>query len=117
MQHDISEDEEEDDGPVFFALSFELSPEDMREGGGGALLHLARAAEALSPEEEASGGERQAKLWLSPPGSLRALHFDVSRNFNLQLAGTTRFRLFPPSANMKLHPFPWLHPLSREVYF
>jgi hypothetical protein len=46
---------------------------------------------------------RNARLWLSPPGTSVPLHRDVAQNIFLQLVGRKRFLLYAPAAA------PWLY--------
>ena len=43
------------------------------------------------------------------------MHFDQVDNLYLQLAGTKRFRIFPPGQTGALYPYPWHHPLDRSA--
>jgi Cupin-like domain len=46
---------------------------------------------------------RNARLWLSAPGTSVPLHRDVAQNIFIQLVGRKRFLLYPPAAA------PWLY--------
>jgi len=46
---------------------------------------------------------RNARLWISSPGTVVPLHRDVAQNIFIQLAGRKRFLLYPPAAS------PWLY--------
>lgn len=51
-------------------------------------------------------------LWVGGNGVSTAAHYDMSHNFFIQLVGTKRFLLAPPSAHSELNLYPWLHPLG-----
>ena len=51
-------------------------------------------------------------VWLGGQGVVTETHYDMSHNFYLQLDGTKRFELSPPSAYRQLRLHPWIHPLG-----
>lgn len=44
------------------------------------------------------------KLWVSAPGTVSTLHFDVQRNVHSVVSGAKRFLLYPPRASLRLYP-------------
>ncbi len=49
-------------------------------------------------------------LWLGRRGASAPCHYDGYHNAYVQLYGTKRLTLLPPTASGLLHPFPYLHP-------
>jgi hypothetical protein len=54
------------------------------------------------------------RLWLSSPGAVTTMHYDVERNFFLQLRGFKTFVLASPDAYLFLKPHSFLHPHWRQ---
>ncbi|KAL7524140.1 LOW QUALITY PROTEIN: hypothetical protein ACHAXR_005284 [Thalassiosira sp. AJA248-18] len=58
---------------------------------------------------------RGPSLWMGTSGSGTQCHYDVANNIIVQLYGTKRIRIFPPSVGVyNLHVFPDAHPRARK---
>lgn len=57
---------------------------------------------------------RGPSLWMGNSGSATQAHYDVADNIIVQLFGTKRLRLFPPSCFTSLYVFPDAHPRARK---
>jgi len=68
----------------------------------------ALARDAPIPSFCQGGLELRRNLWASAKGMVTQLHFDLPDNLIVQIRGTKRFTLFPPSQRPFLKPFPWL---------
>lgn len=55
-----------------------------------------------------------AQLWFAAPGVTATPHYDVTHNCFVQLHGTKRFRLAPPTAARSMYLFPAAHPNARQ---
>jgi len=53
-------------------------------------------------------------LWIGSKGITTQLHYDVSHNAFVQLVGSKRFYIMPPSDIPAVYMFPMLHPRSRD---
>jgi hypothetical protein len=51
---------------------------------------------------------QQANLWVGRAGLVTSLHYDAAYNFFVQIRGSKRFRLIPPST--PLFEYPCVHP-------
>jgi hypothetical protein len=71
----------------------------------------------ISPLDELclSPGEQNIFVWIGQPSVTTHLHMDTYENFFVQVHGTKKFLLFPPSEHMNLYPFPFLHPSHAQV--
>ena len=49
-------------------------------------------------------------LWIGQNSTQTPCHYDGYYNLFVQIAGTKRFKLWPPTAWRSLRPFPYLHP-------
>jgi len=54
-------------------------------------------------------------IWLTEAGGVTPCHYDMYRNFYVQLRGRKHFLLLPPSAHAGLYPYPALHPAHRSA--
>ena len=54
-------------------------------------------------------------MWIASAGTTTAAHYDSYHNFFVQLRGTKRFFLMPPSAAIALYTYPRLHPSYRQT--
>ena len=58
---------------------------------------------------------RGPSLWMGTSGSGTQCHYDVANNAILQLHGTKRIRVYPPSVGAtRLHVYPDAHPRARK---
>ncbi len=58
---------------------------------------------------------RGPSLWMGTSGSGTQCHYDVADNVIVQLYGTKRIRIYPPSVGVyNLHVFPDAHPKARK---
>ena len=56
----------------------------------------------------------ETNAWAGRPGVSSPLHYDAAHNVYAQLVGHKRFLLMPAEQSRLLHPFPRLHPSSRQ---
>jgi hypothetical protein len=72
--------------------------------------------EATSYRDFAVSDQAQPTLnmWIASAGTTTAAHYDSYHNFFVQLHGTKRFFLMPPSAAIALYTYPRLHPSYRQ---
>ena len=56
-----------------------------------------------------------AHMWIGAAGTTTLAHYDSYHNFFVQLQGSKRFFLMPPSAAEALYTFPRLHPSYRQA--
>jgi hypothetical protein len=68
----------------------------------------------ISSDEQAQGGDDlwRPMLWLSHPGVVAQTHYDTQHNVFIQVQGTKRFLLFPPTTN--LYSYPHIHRSYRQ---
>lgn len=57
---------------------------------------------------------RWTNAWLGPGGATTHTHYDISQNFYIQIYGTKRFVLFPPSEYSNLYLYPFVHPGAQQ---
>jgi hypothetical protein len=72
----------------------------------------AAAAEEEEDLEDPDAGIWRPMLWLSHPGVVAQTHYDTQHNVFVQVQGTKRFLLFPPSA--ELYSYPNIHRSYRQ---
>ena len=61
---------------------------------------------AMGGVQEAEGfDERDIKIWIGSEGTTTPLHFDMAHAVILQIFGSKRITLFPPSQSRNLYPF------------
>lgn len=70
----------------------------------------------LSPSTRAQPGSAavHTRMWIASEGVQAALHYDVYNNLLVQLVGTKRVWLLPPSELPNIHLYPSLHPRYRQ---
>jgi hypothetical protein len=64
----------------------------------------ALARDVPLPAVAARALRHTTRLWISPAGTVSALHFDIPHNLHTVLAGRKRFTLFPFSQSRLLYP-------------
>eukprot|EP01052_Picozoa_sp_SAG31_P005305 SAG31_NODE_231_length_19768_cov_9.498170_3_plen_506_part_00 len=69
-----------------------------------------------SPSVE-SHSEITANLWIAGPGVTAAAHYDSFHNILVQMQGTKKVILLPPSAAAALGTYPRTHPSHRQARF
>jgi len=62
------------------------------------------------------GPSNSTSVWMGYNGTTAHTHYDIFWNFNVQLYGTKRFTLFPPSQWTKLYQYPRLHPSCSSLH-
>jgi len=82
--------------------------------GEASLDWMSVPSNTSSPLTSASPANRQRMLWIGKGGVTTPTHNDAFHNVYVQLKGTKRFILFPPSLHTKLHLFPALHPQHQQ---
>jgi lysine-specific demethylase 8 len=60
---------------------------------------------------------RRSRIWMSAPGTVSPLHWDIAHNLIVHLAGRKRFWLYPPDATRRLHPYGLLSGLPNFCRF
>lgn len=63
---------------------------------------------------ERDGDDQKLTLWMGTRGVTAQTHYDTYRNFYVQVHGTKRFLLSPPSQLRRARLFPWVHPHQRQ---
>ena len=59
----------------------------------------------------------RSRIWMSAPGTVSPLHWDIGHNLIVHLAGRKRFWLYPPHATRRLHPYGLLSGLPNFCRF
>ena len=54
------------------------------------------------------------KLWIGPRGTITPTHNDAFHNVFVQIKGSKKFLMFPPSLHRHLHIYPALHPMHQQ---
>lgn len=54
--------------------------------------------------------------WMGYNGTTAHTHYDIFHNFNVQLYGTKRFLLMPPSEWPNLYHYPRIHPMCTTFW-
>ena len=77
------------------------------------------AEEAEEAGEEGGGSEGGAavlgRLWVSAPGTVSPLHYDLTDSYLCQVRGTKRLLLWPSKSLRALDPYPPDHALARRL--
>ncbi|KAA8495634.1 Hypoxia-inducible factor 1-alpha inhibitor [Porphyridium purpureum] len=60
------------------------------------------------------GFAQEARIWISCQGATSSLHYDNADSFLVQIQGSKRVTLFPPSVLAELDPYGLDHPLRRR---
>ena len=97
-----------------------LAPHDMmRDVDFSFLEYAARPPSALDEEqdaeEEEGGPAVLGRLWVSAPGTVSPLHYDLTDSYLCQVRGVKRLLLWPSSALKALSPYPPDHALARRL--
>ena len=69
---------------------------------------------AATPGSAEAVGKVHTRMWIATGGVQAALHYDVYHNVLVQIAGTKRVWLLPPSELPNLRMYPSLHPRYRH---
>ena len=75
---------------------------------------IATAAEFLLEISTDKHVEPEMKLWISSNGSIASFHYDMERNYFVQVTGSKTFIIANAHANIFLHPQSYLHPNWRQ---
>jgi hypothetical protein len=93
-------------------------------GRGEAPGYAIAARSALPPELQgelpppeicAAASFSSSKLWLSPAGTVSALHFDITDNLHSVVLGAKRFTLFSPADWRRVYAQPFKSPLLQAA--
>jgi hypothetical protein len=63
------------------------------------------------------GNDLFYSVWMGYNGTTAHTHYDIFNNFNVQLYGTKKFILSPPSEWDKLYLYPRHHPSCNALFF
>ena len=94
----------ESDEHLYFMESLSNLPEQLRRALAPGVATLATPFQPVA----------EVNAWAGRPGVSSPLHYDGAHNVYAQLVGHKRFVLVPVEQSGLLHPFPRLHPSSRQ---